>query len=142
MRGHWRGIEHALALGLVPAPPPAAARERLLRLAQAPRSVALLPREGWNEWAPGLDALVVSEEPAAGVRSVLVRARSGVVVPRHRHLGDEDILVLAGELRDGRAVYGPGELCHSAKGSVHAEEVVGDVECVCFVVYYGGHEPA
>ena len=142
MRGHWRGIEHALALGLPPALPPDSARDRLLRLAGAPRSVASLPREGWSEWAPGLHALVVSEEPDAGVRSVLVRGRPGVVVPRHRHLGDEDILVLAGHLNDGRTVYGPGELCHSATGSVHSEEVVGDTECVCFVVYYGGHEPA
>ncbi len=130
-----------MAQALPPAAPAANARERLLRLARAPRSLAELPPGPWDEWAPGLRARVVEEEPT-GVRSVLVRGLPGVVVPRHRHLGDEDILVLRGALRDGRAVYRPGDLCHSAPGSVHSEEVVGDEECVCFVVYYGGHEPA
>jgi anti-sigma factor ChrR (cupin superfamily) len=131
-----------MAQALPPVVPAANARDRLLRLARAPRSLAELPPGPWEDWAPGLRARVIEEEPATGVRSVLVRGMPGVVVPRHRHLGDEDILVLRGALRDGRAVYRPGDLCHSAQGSVHSEEVVGDEECVCFVVYYGGHEPA
>ena len=59
---------------------------------------------------------------------------------RHRHLGDEDILVLEGSLSDGRGAYGPGQICRSRTGSVHAEEA-GPDGCICFVAYYGGHEP-
>jgi putative transcriptional regulator len=75
------------------------------------------------------------------VRKVLVWARAGARYPSHRHLGDEEILVLQGALRDRRGVYRPGQICRSATGSVHSEEVDGSEDCVCFVVYHGGHEP-
>jgi putative transcriptional regulator len=75
------------------------------------------------------------------MRGVLVWGRPGTRTIAHRHLGDELILVLQGRLQDGRGTYGPGEICRSRTGSSHVEEVLPGEDCICYVVYYGGHEP-
>jgi anti-sigma factor ChrR (cupin superfamily) len=131
-----------LAAALAPkAPPPAELRTRVLDLADAPRGPVDVASYTWDEVLPGVHMHTVKDEPERGVRKVLVWARPGARYPSHRHLGDEEILILQGALRDRRGVYRPGEICRSATGSVHAEEVHGSEDCVCFVVYYGGHEP-
>ena len=48
--------------------------------------------------------------------------------------------MLKGALRDERGTYGPGEICRSAAGSEHSEEVASGEDCLCYVVYYGGLE--
>jgi putative transcriptional regulator len=80
------------------------------------------------------------EDPARGVRGCLIHAQPGARHPSHRHKGAENILVLKGALRDERGTYGPGEICRSAPGSVHSEEVVPGEDCLCYVVYYGDLE--
>jgi len=117
-------------------------REHVLELARAPRGPLDLAGYAWDDYAPGLRIYVLEDDPALGRRAVLVWGRPGSGMPRHRHLGDEEILVLQGRLRDERGEYGPGDVCRSRVGSVHHEEVVGAEDCVCYVVYHGGHEPA
>jgi putative transcriptional regulator len=121
-------------------PPPAGLRQRLLDLADAPRDPVDVHAYTWEEPMPGIHMCTLQEDPKRGVRKVLVWAKPGARYPSHRHLGEEQILVLQGALRDHRAIYRPGEVCRSAAGSVHSEEVEGSEDCVCFVVYYGGHE--
>ena len=134
--------DRELLAGLVPGtPPPARLREMVLDLAEAPGGALDLASYTWDEVLPGVRMSVLREEPERGVRKVLVWARPGARYPSHRHLGDEQILVLEGALRDHRGVYRPGDVCRSREGSVHTEEVEGAEDCVCFVVYYGGHEP-
>lgn len=91
----------------------------------------------WTEVGPGLKLHLVSEDPARGVKRCLVWGAPGASTPRHGHTGDEVILVIEGHLRDDRGAYGPGDICRSTKEDVHQEHVVGDGDCVCFVVYYG-----
>lgn len=122
-------------------PPGPALREHLLELARAPRGTVDVTRYAWEDYAPGVRVHVMEEDPARGLRAVLVWGQPGARMPRHRHQGDEEILVLQGRLRDERGEYGPGELCRSRTGSVHEEEVAGSEDCVCYVVYHGGHEP-
>jgi hypothetical protein len=43
-------------------------------------------------------------------------------------------------LRDDRGSYRVGEICRSRTGSAHVEEVLPGEDCICYVVYYGGHE--
>jgi putative transcriptional regulator len=130
----------ALPESLAPRPPAAALKERLLALAEAPRGPLDLGAYAWDEPLPGVRMHVLKRDPARDTRSVLVWARPGARVPRHRHLGTEDILVLQGGLRDHRGEYHAGDVCRSAAGSVHAEEALPGEDCVCFVVYWGGHE--
>jgi hypothetical protein len=91
----------------------------------------------WTEVGPGLKLHLVSEDPARGVKRWLVWGVPGANTPRHGHTGDEVILVIEGQLKDDRGSYGPGDICRSTKADVHQEHVVGDADCVCFVVYYG-----
>lgn len=126
-----------LAGAISPAP---SLRQRILDLADAP-VLPIDPRAyAWVEVAPGVRVHPVEEDAARQFRAVLVWASPGARYPRHRHLGDEEILVLSGRLRDQRGTYGPGEICRSVTGSVHSEEVDGAEDCICYVVYHGDHE--
>ena len=120
--------------------PASSLRQRVLDMAAAPVLPIDLGAYAWDEVAPGVRIHVVKDEPSRPFRSVLVWASPGARYPRHRHLGDEEILVLAGRLRDDRGSYGPGEICRSVAGSDHSEAVDGAADCVCYVVYRGAHE--
>jgi putative transcriptional regulator len=117
--------------------PPPSVREQLLELAEASRLPLDVDRYEWDEVAPGVRAHLVKEDPARGLRAHLVWGRAGARHPRHRHLGDEVILVLRGRIRDDRGSYGPGEVCRSAPGSVHTEQAETGEDCLCYVLYYG-----
>ena len=122
--------------------PRAGLRQEVLDLLDAPRLPIDLGAYRWEEVAPGVRLHEVRSDPARSMRGCLVWAQPGARTSLHRHLGDEVILVLKGALTDGQGTFGPGEICRSRTGSVHTEEVLGGEECICYVVYYGGHEPA
>jgi putative transcriptional regulator len=141
-----RELAEAFVLGTLmlrevpPVIPDPGVRDQLLDLAEAPAlpiDVSAIP---WEELAPGVRYHVHREDPTRGVRGCLILAAPGSRHPRHRHQGAENILVLKGALRDERGTYGPGEVCRSAAGSVHSEEVVPGEDCLCHVVYYGALE--
>jgi anti-sigma factor ChrR (cupin superfamily) len=123
------------SLGAAPTDP--RTRTQLMDLLTCPKAPVDRSAYAWSEVAPGIKLHVVSEDSARGVKRCLVWGVPGAVSPRHGHSGDEVILVLEGHLRDERAAYGPGEICRSHAGDVHQEQVVGETDCVCFVVYYG-----
>ena len=106
-------------------------------LIEAPRGPVDRSAFGWTEAGPGLKLHVVSEDAARGVKRCLVWGKPGASTVRHGHSGDEVILVIEGNLKDDRGAYGPGDICRSAPGDVHQEQVLGDDDCMCFVVYYG-----
>jgi len=126
-----------LAGAISPAP---TLRQRILDMTEAPALPIDPAAYSWEDLAPGVRFHTVKEDPSRQFRAVLVWARPGARYPRHRHLGDEEILVLSGRLRDHRASYGPGEICRSVAGSIHSEEVDGPDDCICYVVYHGEHE--
>jgi anti-sigma factor ChrR (cupin superfamily) len=121
-------------------PPAPSLRQRILDMADAPLRPIDPSAYAWEDLAPGVRVHTVREDPDRAFRAVLVWARPGARYPRHRHLGDEEILVLSGRLRDDRGSYGPGEICRSVAGSVHSEQVEGPDDCICYVVYHGEHE--
>jgi putative transcriptional regulator len=140
---HQRAVLATLPQELPAAPAPPAGgrlREQILDLAEAPRMPLDLEAYDWTELGPGIKGHVFKEDPARGMRGVLIWAQPGARHPLHRHLGDENILVLKGQIRDNRGVYGPGEICRSRAGSTHAEEAVLGEDCVCYVTYYGDLE--
>jgi putative transcriptional regulator len=120
--------------------PDARLKEQLLELARAPRSPLDLQAYDWREVAPGIRFHLLAEDPARHLQAGLIWARPGARHPRHRHHGEEVVLVLEGRFKDERGAYGPGEICRSLPGSVHSEAVEGDDDCVCFVLYYGALE--
>lgn len=130
----------AEALAAEPVAPRPELRQRVLDLLDAPTLPIDLESYTWDEPLPGVRFCTLEEDASRGVRKVLVWAIPGARYPRHRHLGEEDILVLAGRLRDERGTYGPGDICRSETGTDHSEEVIGQDDCICFVVYRGTHE--
>ena len=74
----------------------------------------------------------------------LVRIEPGARFPRHRHLGDEWSLVLAGEAEEEEtgARWAPGDLVLRPRDSAHAFRVVSAEQLVFAVVLHGGLELA
>jgi anti-sigma factor ChrR (cupin superfamily) len=136
------GLVAALPQGLPAVPPGSREREQLLDLARAPQLPLDLRSFSWDEVAPGVRLHTLWEEPDRGARGCLAWARAGARMGLHRHTGDELILVLEGGLRDERGEYHAGALCRSRAGSVHTEQILPDEDCIAYVVYYGGLEPA
>jgi anti-sigma factor ChrR (cupin superfamily) len=132
------------ALGARPAAqtPRSGLRQELLDLAGSPRLPLDTAAYAWEEPFPGIKIAEVARDEARGMRACVVWAKPGARTERHRHLGDEVILVLSGGLRDARGAYHAGQICRSRTGSVHVEEVLPGEDCFCYVVYYGGHAPA
>jgi len=136
------GTLDALSLREAATAPREGLRQELLELARAPKGPIDTTAYSWQEPFPGVRICELHRDPASHLRGCLVWARPGARTTRHRHLGDEVILVLAGGLRDERGSYHPGQICRSREGSVHVEEVLPGEDCFCYVLYYGGHEPA
>ena len=142
----YRALAEADALGALdggsPAgsPPDGLVRQQLLDLAQAPPAPIDRAAHPWQEIAPGLKVHVMREDAERRMKACLVWAVPGTKSQRHRHGGDEVILVLEGSLRDHRATYGPGDICRSRAGSIHTEVVPPGDDCFCYVVYYGDIE--
>ncbi len=130
-------LSEAVARSISPAVLEARTRAQLMDLLGAPRGPVDRSAFEWTDVGPGLKLHLVSEDAARGVKRCLVWGRPGAATARHGHAGDEVILVLEGRLKDDRGAYGPGDICRSTPGEVHQEQVVGEDDCVCFVVYYG-----
>jgi putative transcriptional regulator len=77
----------------------------------------------------------------AGALVGFVRVAAGERFPWHRHLGDEQVLVLQGAIReeDGR-VFRAGQLAAAPGGSGHAFTALPEVDLVYLVVLQGGVE--
>ena len=130
-------LAEAVARALPPSEVSVRTRTQFFDLLEVPRAPIDRTAYEWVDVGPGLKLHVVSEDAARGVKRCLVWGKPGASTVRHGHAGDEVILVLEGSLRDDRGSYRPGDVCRSAKGDVHQEQVLGEDDCVCFVVYYG-----
>ncbi|MBL8862287.1 MAG: cupin domain-containing protein [Planctomycetes bacterium] len=78
---------------------------------------------------PGVDwAPLHLAEGAAGPResAVLIRMAPGCGYPPHRHVGVEEVLVLAGGYRDARGEHRAGTYLRYEAGSEHAPVALGD----------------
>ena len=94
------------------------------------------PGPGWLPYGfPGAHLLPVSCGPAlGGAQGALVYLEEGVNLPRHRHGGAEQMLVLEGYAREvveaRRRTVGPGDLLTSEAGSAHEFEILRRAPCL------------
>ncbi len=94
---------------------------------------------------PGVEWSLLAEEPgegrgAARGATVLIRMAGGVGYPAHRHLGIEEVLVLAGGYRDEAGEYRAGDYVRYPPGSVHAPVALEGQECLLYASARGGIE--
>jgi anti-sigma factor ChrR (cupin superfamily) len=95
-------------------------RRLLHRVAQARTShIDTGPEyDGWQPWLAGVSIKVLQERE--GKLSCLLRLQPGATVPPHRHLLDEECLVLDGALRVGAGpLRGAGSYHRARQGSMH-----------------------
>jgi quercetin dioxygenase-like cupin family protein len=111
----------AMLCDVAPQPPAASAaarlkRNTLRRLASAPHVVK--HDANWRPFVDKAEMKVLFDDGAS--RSWLVRMQPGGELPRHAHDdGDEECVVLAGELRVNGLRYGPGDYTVALRGSTH-----------------------
>lgn len=156
----------ALALALPPAPPRPMLRNRLFASLEhlerfapmAPRLAELLdisPQEARRslhalerpeQLPPVLPGMKASRLPTGPRRraaeAILANLAPGTGLPRHKHRGEEYVLVFQGAFitDDGRTVRA-GEELRSPPGSAHAiARILGDEPCLCAIVNEEGFE--
>lgn len=98
--------------------------------------VDVAPRP-WVERRPGVHWKVLWEEHER--RAVLMRYAPGATIPRHRHLGDEQIWVLEGSVKDETGTCTAGNYARRPPGCVHT--VVSPDGALVLAIMSGGTEP-
>ena len=88
-------------------------------MSDPPRSLYVQPGErAWHENRPGVHWKVLWEE--GDRKAVLMRYDPGATIPRHRHLGDEQIFVLEGSVSDDTGTCARGGYARRPPGCVHS----------------------
>lgn len=93
--------------------------------------------QAWVERRPGVHWKVLCQE--GDRQTVLVRYDPGAVIPRHRHLGDEQIFVIEGEVEDDTGVCRAGQFARRPPGCVHT--VRSPRGALVLAVMSGGTQP-
>jgi anti-sigma factor ChrR (cupin superfamily) len=92
----------------------------------------------WVERHPGVFWRILWQEGER--KAILMRYAPGARIPRHRHLGDEQIYVLEGSVRDDSGVCTAGNYARRPPGCVHS--VSSDTGALVLAVTTGPAEPA
>jgi anti-sigma factor ChrR (cupin superfamily) len=87
----------------------------------------------WQAFREGVEAVWLYRGGEGDPASALLRYQPGAGVPRHRHVGWEHIVILAGSQRDETATYRVGDIIANRPGSEHA--VQSDDGCVALLVW-------
>ena len=93
----------------------------------------------WVERRPGVFWKVLWEDPDGRHKALLVRYAAGAIVPRHRHVGDEQIYVLEGSVVDETGTCTAGNYARRPPGCVHT--VTSPAGALVFAVTSGSTEP-
>jgi quercetin dioxygenase-like cupin family protein len=117
-----------------PAPPAPPAPERRTVLSEG----VTLVRPVQMEWRPfplvaGVTVKLLHRDATSGAYRALVRMAPGATLPRHRHAGPEEFLVVEGSAAVGSVEARAGEYCHAEPGSVH-EPISSAGGCTFFLV--------
>jgi len=105
---------------------------------ETPRSLFVdVAARPWQERRPGVFWKILWEEGER--RAVLVRYAPGASIPRHRHLGDEQIFVLEGSVSDDSGTCTQGNYARRPPGCVHT--VVSPDGALVLAILTGGSEP-
>jgi anti-sigma factor ChrR (cupin superfamily) len=87
----------------------------------------------WEQEQGGISLVHFAGGPAyAAADCGFVRLEPGAIFPPHKHLGEEAMMVLHGQLRDGASnrLLGPGDLVIQSQGSEHHLICEGSEPCI------------
>jgi anti-sigma factor ChrR (cupin superfamily) len=130
-----RDLAADLAGATEPVEPPAGLWTRLR--ARLERPGFRLERGRAAVWLPtgvdGVDARVLSLDPAADRQTILLRFAPGAAYPVHRHHGPEECYVLAGDVADGPLEMTAGDFVRFEQGTEHGPITTRD-GCLLMIV--------
>ena len=107
-------------------------------MSRAPASLYVTAADRpWVERRPGVHWKVLWEE--GDRKAVLMRYDPGATIPRHRHLGDEQIFVLDGGVSDDTGTCTKGNYARRPPGCVHT--VTSRDGALVLAIMTGGTEP-
>jgi anti-sigma factor ChrR (cupin superfamily) len=92
----------------------------------------------WTERHPGVSWKVLWEDTDGRRKAILMRYAPGATIPRHRHVGDEQIFVLEGSVADDTGVCTAGNYARRPPGCEHT--VVSETGALVFAVTSGPTE--
>jgi anti-sigma factor ChrR (cupin superfamily) len=93
----------------------------------------------WVERRPGVFWRTLWEDPD-GHKAILMRYEPGAVIPRHRHIGDEQVYVIEGAVADDTGVCTAGNYARRPPGCVHT--VRSEHGALVIAITSGPTEPA
>ena len=122
-----KSLQDALAAGVKPAEIGIEQRERLRRRIieqareQAPEGTHTLRADeaAWIQIAPFVAIRELRRDEASGTHTSLMRMHPGDAIPAHRHLLEEEFMVLEGECHIGTHKLVAGDIHIAAAGSWH-----------------------
>lgn len=88
----------------------------------------------------GVALCVLRNDEKSRDAAVLIWMDAGAVYPRHRHVGDEEVLVLQGGYRDAEGEYRAGTFLVNPAGSIHTPVALEGPPCILFAVAHRGIE--
>lgn len=132
----FSAIASQLGLSVAEATPSAGVRAQLLariaresqsprphaQAAPAPAQLDIFSNEGqWTKVFEGGFSKVLFVEPTNGYVTSLLKINPGARVPNHKHKGNEQCMIMAGEFRMNDKVYGPGDFTVAFDGTDHLD---------------------
>ena len=93
----------------------------------------------WQEARPGVHWKILWEDPTRTHRAIIVRYEPGATIPRHRHVGDEQIYVLEGSVSDDTGTCTAGNYTRRPPGCVHT--VISKTGALVLAIMTGPTEP-
>jgi anti-sigma factor ChrR (cupin superfamily) len=88
---------------------------------------------GWiDSGIDGVEFRLLAEDVSAGRRTFLTRMRDGASLPRHRHVGVEEIYLIEGHLEVSGVDMQSGDYCRADPDTIH-ESVTSRGGCVFLV---------
>lgn len=119
----WERQLAPLCDALPPVDPPAelfAAIEARISRPGLPDTMTIRSGEGsWQPLAPGVEAKLLWQNAAIGRQSMLVRVAPGCTYDSHHHSGDEECMVLEGDLSFGDLLLKAGDYHLAHEGGTH-----------------------
>jgi anti-sigma factor ChrR (cupin superfamily) len=94
----------------------------------------------WQPMMPLIKAKLLWSDPASKRRAQLTRFEPGAVLPMHKHVGDEFLYVIEGEISDESGPVRAGSVGYRPDGCIHS--VTSKHGATVFAIIAGGVEAA
>jgi anti-sigma factor ChrR (cupin superfamily) len=104
-------------------------------------SIFDLTKIEWKETRhQGIFLHTLWRDKQSGDTAVLVRMQPAAIYPRHRHIGNEDVLVLQGGFKDEQYQMCSGEFRRYPANSEHHPVGLPGKDCILFAIAHSGIE--